>query len=79
VETPRPLDRRTVAAVALLLTGVLVSGEILYPRLVVIRLDESQSVPMHWWLLVSLPVIVAAVATGACIVHDRFGLCWVSA
>ena len=64
VTTPL-LDRTSLLVATGLVVGVVVSDQVFYRFLVVPRLGEWQSVPLHQWLIVSLPAVLAGLIGGA--------------
>ena len=58
------IDRTSLLVVVGLVAGVIVSDQVMYRFLVVPRLTEWQSVPIHQWLIVLLPVVLTGVIGG---------------
>ena len=55
---------RTAVGYGVLLTSAAVLDQVLYETFVVPRLSEWQAVPMAWWLFVTSPILVTALAVG---------------
>ena len=67
-----PIIDRTSLLVALgLVVAVVVSDQVVYRFLVVPRLAEWQSVPIHQWLIVSLPVLLASLIGGGYLLRGQ--------
>jgi hypothetical protein len=64
VSTPL-IDRTSLLVAVGLVVGVVVSDQVFYRFLIVPRLGEWQSVPLHQWLIVSLPAVLAGLIGGA--------------